>query len=165
MSKRGRKPARGERYACGQLKPNINTPSAAHIRRAQGEALTRGRDPWLGTRLGWLYLNREITSTQVEAGLRFADLFLSYSRIAGFPPRSAPAIDLNRTPGRGIAEEDAAAVEALKSRYNEMTSGLYRDGSLEIVVAVCVDEQVIDWKDKKVLDRGLSTLVDLFGIK
>lgn len=155
----------GDRYACGKLKPEINTPTAAHIRRAQGEALARGRDPWLGTRLGWLYLNREVTSTQVEAGLRFAKLFDDYSRIAGFPPRSAQAIDLNKVAGRGTAEPDENELAALRARYNEITGALHVDGTLEIIVAVCVDEQVIEYIEKRKLNRGLSALVTLFGIK
>ncbi len=159
-----RKRLTGERYACGKLKPD-NVPTAAHIRRAQGEALMRGRDPWLGTRLGWLYLNREITSRQVEAGLRFAKLFLDYSKIAGFPPRAATSIDLNRVPGRAVDEDDETAVRALKGRYNDVTGELHRCGALESVVSVCVDEQILEWQDRKSLGRGLSLLVDMLGIK
>lgn len=160
MARKGRKPKAGNRYQSGKLMPDT-TPSVALIRRATERAIKAGKDPWLGTRLGWLVLDKTITPMQAEAGFEFARLFDDYARIAGFPRRTPPASAIDGPAGRSLVEDDQDRIEALATRYWGAREALTTAGALEIVVSVCVDDNAPVALGRATLRKGLDALIAL----
>lgn len=162
--KGGRKRVLGERYACGKLVQEDRAPTAAHIRRAIGQALVAGRDPWLGTRLGWMVASHEITSRQAEAGFRFAKLAEQYVKTMGMPPQNCPSVDFERVSGRGGAVEDIERTSGLCSRFSQIVETLEEIHAYRVVYDVCVNDRAPEWYQKKSLIMGLHRLSTVFGL-
>jgi hypothetical protein len=80
-AKRGRPSKAGERYKCGKLRP-ANTSkqpiSPALSQRIKTNGQKIGLDPRLGTELGRLALHDELTSAEVSAGFRIAEIYQSF---------------------------------------------------------------------------------------
>lgn len=154
---KGRPRKSGARYPGGQLRQEL---PGALLRRV----LDHAKDARIGSQLGRLALSHEISTRQFEAGVTFARLFDDYARIMGFPPRTASGIDLNRVPGKGLAEVDQKRVSAVRGRYEAARNVLEAVGATEIVVSVCVDDEAPLWGEKSSLLCGLSALATAFFI-
>jgi hypothetical protein len=85
-AKRGRPSKSGDRYKCGKLKPAETSKqpiSPALWQRIKTNGQKIGLDPRLGTELGRLALHDELTSTEVSAGFRIAEIYQTFERFHG----------------------------------------------------------------------------------
>src|SRR6201989_2409095 len=85
-AKRGLPSKTGERYKCGKLRPA--EPSRQPISPALWQRIkTNGQkivlDPRLGTELGRLALHDELTSAEVSAGFRIAEIYQTFEHFHG----------------------------------------------------------------------------------
>ena len=81
VAKRGRPSKSGERYKCGKLKPAETKKqpiSPALWQRIKTNGQKIGLDPRLGTELGRLALHDELTSGEVSAGFRIAEIYNAF---------------------------------------------------------------------------------------
>jgi hypothetical protein len=86
VAKRGRPSKSGERYKCGKLKPAETSKqpiSPALWQRIKTNGQKIGLDPRLGTELGRLALHDELTSAEVSAGFRIAEIYQSFEHFHG----------------------------------------------------------------------------------
>jgi len=85
-TKRGRPSKSGERYKCGKLKPAETSKqpiSPALWQRIKTNGQKIGLDPRLGTQLGRLALHDELTSAEVSAGFRIAEIYQVFEHFHG----------------------------------------------------------------------------------
>lgn len=86
VAKRGRPSKSGERYKCGKLKPADTSKqpiSPALWQRIKTNGQKIGLDPRLGTELGRLALHDELTSAEVSAGFRIAEIYQTFEHFHG----------------------------------------------------------------------------------
>jgi len=86
LAKRGRPSRSGERYKCGKLKPADTSKqpiSPALWQRIKTNGQKIGLDPRLGTELGRLALHDELTSVEVSAGFRIAEIYQTFEHFHG----------------------------------------------------------------------------------
>jgi hypothetical protein len=86
VAKRGRPSKSGERYKCGKLKPAETSKqpiSPALWQRIKTNGQKIGLDPRLGTELGRLGLHDELTSAEVSAGFRIAEIYQAFEHFHG----------------------------------------------------------------------------------
>ena len=86
VGKRGRPSKSGERYKCGKLKPAETSKqpiSPALWQRIKTNGQKIGLDPRLGTELGRLALHDELTSAEVSAGFRIAEIYQVFEHFHG----------------------------------------------------------------------------------
>ena len=86
VAKRGRPSKSGDRYKCGKLKPADTSKqpiSPALWQRIKTNGQKIGLDPRLGTELGRLALHDELTSMEVSAGLRIAEIYQGFEFFHG----------------------------------------------------------------------------------
>ena len=85
-AKRGRPSKSGDRYNCGKLRPAETSKqpiSPALWQRIKTNGQKIGLDPRLGTELGRLALHDELTSAEVSAGFRIAEIYHAFERFHG----------------------------------------------------------------------------------
>ena len=85
-ARRGRPSKSGERYKCGKLKPAETSKqpiSPALWQRIKTNGQKIGLDPRLGTQLGRLALHDELTSAEVSAGFRIAEIYQVFEHFHG----------------------------------------------------------------------------------
>ncbi|CCE05793.1 hypothetical protein BRAS3843_1480024 [Bradyrhizobium sp. STM 3843] len=85
-AKRGRPAKAGERYGCGKLKPGETSKqpiSPVLWQRIKTNGQKIGLDPRLGTELGRLALHDELTSAEVSAGFRIAEIYHAFETFHG----------------------------------------------------------------------------------
>jgi hypothetical protein len=85
-AKRGRPAKPGDRYKCGKLRPAETTKqpiSPALWQRIKTNGQKIGLDPRLGTELGRLALHDELTSAEVSAGFRIAEIYKAFEGFHG----------------------------------------------------------------------------------
>jgi hypothetical protein len=85
-SKRGRPSKSGDRYKCGKLRPAETSKqpiSPALWQRIKTNGQKMGLDPRLGTELGRLSLHDELTSAEVSAGFRIAEIYQTFEHFHG----------------------------------------------------------------------------------
>jgi hypothetical protein len=85
-AKRGRPSKKGDRYNCGELKPAETSKrpiSPALWQRIKENGQKIGLDPRLGTELGRLALHDELSSAEVSAGFRIAEICQTFERFHG----------------------------------------------------------------------------------
>jgi hypothetical protein len=85
-AKRGRPSKPGNRYTCGKLKPAETSKqpiSPALWQRIKTNGQKIGLDPRLGTELGRLALHDELTSAEVSAGFRIAEIYQTFEHFHG----------------------------------------------------------------------------------
>src|SRR5215467_6122408 len=85
-AKRGRPSKSGDRYKCGKLKPAETTKqpiSPALWQRIKTNGQKIGLDPRLGTELGRLALHDELSSAEVSAGFRTAEIYQAFEKFHG----------------------------------------------------------------------------------
>jgi hypothetical protein len=85
-AKRGRPSKSGDRYKCGKLRPAETTKqpiSPALWQRIKTNGQKIGLDPRLGTELGRLALHDELTSAEVSAGFRIAEIYQIFEHLHG----------------------------------------------------------------------------------
>jgi hypothetical protein len=85
-AKRGRPSKSGDRYKCGKLKPAETSKqpiSPALWQRIKTNGQKIGLDPRLGTELGRLALHDELTSAEVSAGFRIAEIYRAFEHFHG----------------------------------------------------------------------------------
>jgi len=86
QARRGRPAKSGERYKCGKLKPAETSKqpiSPALWQRIKTNGQKIGLDPRLGTELGRLALHDELTSAEVSAGFRIAEIYHAFEHFHG----------------------------------------------------------------------------------
>jgi hypothetical protein len=86
VAKRGRPSKSGERYKCGKLKAAETSKqpiSPALWQRIKTNGQKIGLDPRLGTELGRLALHDELTSAEVSAGFRIAEIYHAFEHFHG----------------------------------------------------------------------------------
>jgi hypothetical protein len=86
VAKRGRPSKSGDRYKCGKLKPADTSKqpiSPALWQRIKTNGQKIGLDPRLGTELGRLALHDELTSMEVSAGFRIAEIYQAFEHFHG----------------------------------------------------------------------------------
>jgi hypothetical protein len=86
QAKRGRPSKSGDRYKCGKLKPADTSKqpiSPALWQRIKTNGQKIGLDPRLGTELGRLALHDELTSSEVSAGFRIAEIYGAFELFHG----------------------------------------------------------------------------------
>ena len=87
--KRGRPRSEGDRYPSGKLKPasssdTSKSPIAPTLwQRIRTAGVKMGMDPRLGTELGRLALHDELTSAEVSAGFRIAEIYYRFEHVHG----------------------------------------------------------------------------------
>jgi hypothetical protein len=85
-AKRGRPSKSGDRYKCGKLRPAETSKqpiSPALWQRIKTHGQKIGLDPRLGTELGRLALHDELTSAEVSAGFRIAEIYQTFEHFHG----------------------------------------------------------------------------------
>jgi hypothetical protein len=85
-AKRGRPSKSGDRYKCGKLRPAETSKqpiSPALWQRIKINGQKIGLDPRLGTELGRLALHDELTSAEVSAGFRIAEIYEVFEHFHG----------------------------------------------------------------------------------
>jgi hypothetical protein len=85
-AKRGRPSKSGDRYKCGKLKTAETSKqpiSPALWQRIKTHGQKIGLDPRLGTELGRLALHDELTSAEVSAGFRIAEIYQTFEHFHG----------------------------------------------------------------------------------
>jgi hypothetical protein len=85
-AKRGRPSKSGDRYKCGKLRPAETSKqpiSPALWQRIKTNGQKIGLDPRLGTELGRLALHDELTSAEVSAGFRIAEIYQAFESFHG----------------------------------------------------------------------------------
>ena len=85
-AKRGRPSKSGDRFKCGKLKPAETSKqpiSPALWQRIKTDGQKIGLDPRLGTELGRLALHDELSSAEVSAGFRIAEIYQAFERFHG----------------------------------------------------------------------------------
>jgi hypothetical protein len=85
-TKRGRPSKSGDRYKCGKLKPAETSKqpiSPALWQRIKANGQKIGLDPRLGTELGRPALHDELSSAEVSAGFRIAEIYQVLERFHG----------------------------------------------------------------------------------
>ena len=85
-AKRGRPSKTGDRYKCGKLKPAETSKqpiSPALWQRIKTHGQKIGLDPRLGTELERLALHDELTSAEVSAGFRIAEIYQAFEAFHG----------------------------------------------------------------------------------
>jgi len=86
VAKRGRPSKSGERYKCRKLRTAETSKqpiSPALWQRIKTSGQKIGLDPRLGTELGRLALHDELTSAQVSAGFRIAEIYHAFEHFHG----------------------------------------------------------------------------------
>jgi hypothetical protein len=86
VARRGRPSKSGDRYKCGKLKPADTSKqpiSPALWQRIKTNGQKIGLDPRLGTELGRLALHNELTSMEVSAGFRIAEIYQAFEHFHG----------------------------------------------------------------------------------
>jgi hypothetical protein len=86
VARRGRPSKSGERYKCGKLRPAETSKqpiSPALWQRIKTNGQKIGLDPRLGTELGRLALHDELTSAEVSAGFRIAEIHHAFEHFHG----------------------------------------------------------------------------------
>lgn len=153
----------GDRYPSGDLRREA---TINQIRRGRDAVLATGKHPEFGTMLGWLTLPTGpgglalISPAQCEAGLTFARLWQSMAREMGLPARAPRSCALGEGSGRGGTGEPNKHTSAVLAAYRAARDRLEAVGALDVVVAVCVDDQAPPRWDRAKLVRGLRALME-----
>jgi hypothetical protein len=167
---RGRLRKTGQRFPSGKLKPARKVQTAIHRQRELEVLRTTSKLSHLGTPVGELFREGDVTASQFEAARQFAEARSAADAALGLPPRTPRAQDMNAVGGRSNANDDDEAAR-LKNRaiaaYDraEMAVG---HGSSELAALqwVVVYERRHDgFAQKLALMAGLTKLVAHYGIK
>lgn len=162
----GRKKSKGERYACGKLRPDR---SPAAIRQLVSLAEKKLVDPLFGSQIGILHLQGVISANLVSSASRFAEAMGRYDSVVGNPSRTArsPDYEMGRQEagGENRRDLDPEAVEKIKTLRDKMTACLAGpEGSMWRAV---YDTVLLDYRcgvmDQHSLIAGLQELSFLFG--
>ena len=102
-------------------------PSPTEISRLRDAALAGMKDPIWGTQLGILHLSGKLTSSQLAAGKRWADLARDYSA-ACQSPRAPKSVDIEPGGGSPIDPDSAKGLREAR-RHSQIVHGYL--GSLE----------------------------------
>jgi len=183
---RGRKRKPGRRTACGRLaNEETEREAMATVLNARarhfGVSITSARDPRLGTALGRLNYQGQISDEQYQAGQTFGELYQRHHRTMGLPtpsPRSVAGLLINEGIFGGsevIPSPDDVA--RLRKRFDEAADALDacdrdhrlcegRRPALLIYQIVCVDEDARNWPVEDVgnLRVALNALGRVFGL-
>lgn len=144
-------------------------------------------NPNLGTALGWLYLNAEITHAQMAAGLEYARLRARYDRAIDAPPRTSASpsygaafgvgegVDVKRTPEQ-VADEAAHTIrehEAMQAVVRSTITPASRDQHLAtgketfsaaLLDRVCIENEQPTWAERQNLLPLLVALAAHFRL-
>lgn len=162
----GRKKSKGERYACGKLRPDR---SPAAIRQLVSLAEKKLVDPLFGTQIGIMHLQGIISASLVSSASRFADAIGRYDAVVGNPSRTArsPDYEMGRREAGGDNRRDldAEAVEKIKALRDKMADVLRGpEGSMwRSIYATVLLDQRCPLVDQAFLVAGLQELSYLFG--
>ena len=102
-------------------------PSPTEISRLRDAALAGMKDPIWGTQLGILHLSGKLTSSQLAAGKRWAELARDYS-VACQSPRAPKSVDIEPGGGSPIDPDSAKGAREAR-RHSQIVHGYL--GALE----------------------------------
>lgn len=168
MSK-GRTRNSGERYPSGKLKTPATRPGA-EIRRIVDLARRKAADPILGTPIGWLRLQNDISDLMVRAAETYATQRRAYDAAQGLAGRSArSSSDLGASPRSGGAQSDSKDVRAIKV-FNRTHAGIFeRLGdecarkSIDVMDRVIIGLTHPAWAEINTLKAGLMAVGEVNG--
>jgi hypothetical protein len=125
----------GPREPNGQPQRNLRT---SYWQRQRDELVRGSLDARLGSPLGVLYRNEQITTAQMEAGQWFAEARALADGALNLPPRTVPAQDVGRVRGLAGGEEDEVAKKRAIEAYDKAVAfigyGSRELAALELVV-------------------------------
>lgn len=165
----GRKRNAGERYPSGRLKKPLSRPGA-EVRRIVDLARRKAADPILGTPIGWLRLQDELTDALVSAAEIYANQRRAYDAVQGMPVRSARSADLGATPrssGNRRLTDDERAIRAYERTYEGLFArlgyGVARQ-AIDVLDRVVISLQQPAWAEINTLKAGLMAVGETNGI-
>lgn len=129
-----------------------------------------GEDPRWGYELGRLFLGRQITLRQHDAGLRWAEACARYAVTMGYPAPTPKAVRIGGGGGAPLqAEPDPRQVQAIASQFMGAQTALAAAGRycLQSCREVCIlDVETGQWPLHMfaALKGGLDALADYFGV-
>lgn len=167
----GRKRKQGARDKSGKLlRPSEDVRATVAQSRARrfGIEYKDGDDkdllrPEYASTIGILYVNKDITSQEYEAALKFESIYSSFTRVCGIPSGSPQGVlgKLASGPGKGVAPEpDSEVVEALKREYGKIETALGKTAKSLLITAIMTPEEGLGFimKNLIVLKKGLRNL-------
>lgn len=164
----GRTRNAGERYPSGKLKTPATRPGA-EIRRIVDLARRKAADPILGTPIGWLRLQNELSDLMVRAAETYATQRRAYDAAQGMGGRSARSPDLGASPRAGGGQSDTRDARAVKV-FNRTHVGIFeRLGDECARKAIDVMDRVIlglthpAWAEINTLKAGLMAVGEVNG--
>jgi hypothetical protein len=131
------------RHPCGRSRPSRDTEllSPTETRRLRDAAVAGLRDQLWATTIGRLHLTGRLTTAQLAAGKRWAELAVAYSIAcqSPCPPKTRP---LDASGGRPSDPDSDAGVK--ESRRHERATAAYLDGRHALRLAGREAERVVD---------------------
>ncbi len=159
----------GKRERNGRGARVYENPKAFVAKQPHRRDLPAGwRDrPEAGSEFGRTMIRKQITPAQYEAGCRYAAIVDSYRALIGAPAASPPGIEMDRVgPSQG-REMPIHIARRIRRSYDEAFEAMAGDGQkAQRAVAhhAVNDRPISDFESLGYLRRGLSTLVEHFGI-
>lgn len=177
--RRGRPTKPGPRYPNGQLKhkPAIEPIAPALWQRIVTEAKKKTIDERLGSELGRLFLHGELTSPQIAAGFRLAEVYGTFERYKGKRRSTAsPSYEASSRGDHLVAEEligpDALQImeeriQAAQTKFNALQKH-FEDkkvprGVRNALEELCVEDRIISSLILPDLRNALDELGQFFG--
>ncbi len=164
MAKRGRKRMDGPRFPGGQVKPQGETP-VGELSRARRAYLAGLRTNELfEDELGYLHLSGVLTEVQRLAGREFGKLVMTYRRIVldgvrSHAKLSNPEGSKGGTPNGRDYDQDM--IDALTEDYNSACQAVSNAKTLDCLIRLCVDGEILAWWEKEEIKPALNALVPL----
>jgi hypothetical protein len=177
-AKRGRPSKTGERYKCGKLRPAETSKqpiSPALWQRIKTHGQKIGLDPRLGTELGRLALHDELTSAEVSAGFRIAEIYQAFEHFHGrtrsaagssffrqFVADTEKPIEVNRRRTDDYISIDQEEREREAREDFDVLQYYMPAAQRDIVEQVCVASQPINPVSIPVLKVALQYFFEIF---
>lgn len=159
----------GRREKNGRLARSYENPKAQVAAQPHRMGvLAKYRDwPEAESEFGRLLLRGGITRSQYDAGIRFTELCAAMCAVYDAPSPHPHAIDLTRvgvSRGREMPSEKAKAIITRYNKAFEVCMDVGRPALRAVKDHVVLDKPVGDFDALNALSRGLSKLVDHFGL-
>lgn len=156
MARRRGRPAKpGERYACGKLKSAIEPIAPALWQRIASEAKKKMIDERLGTELGRCFFHGELTSPQIAAGFRLAEIYGAFERAKG-KRRSCASPSYNSGQGDHSLAEELLEPDTLKRLEDQIQTATETFKKLHGDVSA----QRKGWFDEKEIPRYIRNALE-----
>lgn len=156
MAKAGRKKIQGvERWPCGKPKTEEKRYSPTAIKRLLDGSISLACDPRLGTEVGRLLLNGDITSRQAGAGWQWSELTADYFSAIGADPLQIKSISYERGAKAQAPEPDSEAGVAISEKETRIVKRWERAHLVLIsqgMIAESATRRICEGKGEKARD-------------